>query len=112
MPKYYACNANIPGGEPIEPINRKRVEHGRYWVPDCPDYDSKFGMPNKIKRREAYAGWSCWNCVHLMESSEPFTERKHESYSAQRGSAPPKPKPAAESPTPKPATESPAPKPA
>lgn len=84
MPKHYACNANYPEGEPIEPINRKRVQEGRHYVPDCPDYDPKFGLARRVKLKTVYTGWSCWNCTHLMESSEPFTGPKYESFTAQR----------------------------
>lgn len=83
MPKFYACNANIPAGEPITPINRKRIQQGRYYVPDCADYESKFGLPKRVKLKEVYAGWSCYNCVHLMESTTPFDGPKHTVYTAQ-----------------------------
>jgi len=87
MPKYYACNANIPAGEPITPINRKRIQQGRYYVPDCADYESKFGLRKRVKLKEVYAGWSCFNCVHLLEAAEPFDGPKHTVYSAQLPSA-------------------------
>lgn len=84
MALHYGCNANIPEGEPITPIPRKRVQQGKYFVPDCPDYDSKFGLPKRVKLKAVYAGWSCFNCVHLMESREPFQGPDHQTFSAQQ----------------------------
>ncbi len=96
MALHYGCNANIPEGEPITPIARKRILQGKYFVPDCPDYESKFGLPKKVKIKAVYAGWSCFNCVHLMESREAFQGPGHQTYSAQRAAdwemkAPPTP---------------------
>lgn len=84
MPLYYACNANVPEGEPITPIARKRVQAGKYFVPDCADYRSKFGLPPRVKLKAVYAGWSCYNCSHLLEAKEPFVGPQHSTFSAQR----------------------------
>lgn len=84
MSLYYACNANVPEGEPITPKSRGRVQEGKFFVPDCPDYESKFGLPSKVKLKTVYTGWSCHNCVHLMESREPFQGPGHHTYTAQQ----------------------------
>lgn len=85
MPKYYACDANYPQGEAIEPVNRSRIQEGRYYVPDCPDYDSKFGLARRVKLKAVYAGWSCFNCSHLLEGAEPFSGPRYDLFKAQRG---------------------------
>ena len=83
MPLYHACDANLPEGEAITPIARKRIQDGKYFVPDCPDYDSKFGLPRRIKIKVVYAGWSCFNCKHLLESTTPFSGPQHTEFKAQ-----------------------------
>ena len=83
MPLYHACNANQSEGEPITPVARKRIQEGKYFVPDCPDYHSKFGLPARIKINKVYAGWSCFNCTHLLESTTPFSGPQHNTFSAQ-----------------------------
>ncbi len=67
--KYYYCVANDPDGIEVVPRSLPRVRHGRYWVPDCVDYQSKFNLPRRLKAKEVFAGWSCYNCKFLKETS-------------------------------------------
>ncbi len=69
--KSYYCVANDPDGMEIVPRSLSRVRQGRYWVPDCVDYQTRFNLPRKIKGREVFAGWSCHNCKYLHEKSIP-----------------------------------------
>lgn len=68
MKRYY-CIANNPDGLEIVPRSLSRVQQGKYWVPDCVDYQTRFNLPRKIKYREVFAGWSCHNCKFLSERS-------------------------------------------
>ncbi len=63
--------ANDPDGIEIEPRPLSRVQQGKYWVPDCVDYQTKFRLPRRIKTRDVFAGWNCHNCKHLQERSSP-----------------------------------------
>jgi hypothetical protein len=68
--KKYCCVANDPDGIEIIPRSLSRVRQGRYCVPDCVDYESKFNLPRRIKEKEVFAGWSCFNCRNLKETSD------------------------------------------
>ena len=70
MMRYY-CVANDPDGMEIVPRSLSRMRQGRYWVPDCVDYQTRFNLPRKIKSREVFAGWNCHNCKYLHEKSDP-----------------------------------------
>ncbi len=63
----YCCVANDSEGIEIEPRSLARVRQGRYCVPDCVDYQTRFKLPRRIKAREVFAGWSCHNCKFLRE---------------------------------------------
>jgi hypothetical protein len=65
--KLYYCIANDPDGIEITPRSLSRVRQGRYCVPDCVDYESKFNLPRRVKTKEVYAGWNCHNCKYLKE---------------------------------------------
>ena len=67
--KYYYCVANDPEGIEITPRSLSRVRQGRYCVPDCVDYESRFNLPRRLKAREIYTGWSCHNCKFLKEAT-------------------------------------------
>ena len=67
----YSCIANDPDGLAITPRSLSRVRQGKYCVPDCVDYQTKFNLPRRIKNREVFAGWNCHNCKFLQEKSEP-----------------------------------------
>ena len=54
--KYYYCVANDPEGIEITPRSLLRVRQGRYCVPDCVDYESRFNLPRRLKTKEIYAG--------------------------------------------------------
>jgi len=75
MKRYY-CIANDPDGLEITPRSLARVHQGKYWVPDCVDYQSKFNLPRRIKAREVFAGWSCHNCKSLLEKTDPKKNSK------------------------------------
>ncbi len=65
--KSYYCMANDPDGIEIEPRSLSRVRQGKYWVPDCVDYTTRFKLPRRIKSGDVFAGWSCHNCKFLEE---------------------------------------------
>lgn len=65
--KLYYCIANDPEGIEITPRSLSRIRQGRYCVPDCVDYESKFNLPRRVKTKEVYAGWNCHNCKFLKE---------------------------------------------
>ncbi len=67
----YYCIANDPDGLEITPRPLSRVRQGKYWVPDCVDYQTKFNLPRRLKLKEIFSGWSCYNCKCLQERSEP-----------------------------------------
>jgi hypothetical protein len=67
----YCCTANDPDGLEITPRSLARVRQGRFCVPDCVDYQTRFNLPRRIKAREVFAGWSCYNCKFLLEKSVP-----------------------------------------
>lgn len=67
--KYYYCIANDPEGIAITPRSLSRVRQGKYCVPDCVDYESKYGLPRRVKSKEVYAGWNCHNCRFLKETT-------------------------------------------
>lgn len=67
--KSYYCVANDPEGIEVTPRALSRVRQGKYCVPDCVDYESKFNLPRRVKAKEVFAGWSCYNCKFLRESS-------------------------------------------
>jgi len=69
--KHYYCIANDPDGLEIVPRSLSRTRQGKYWVPDCVDYQAKFKLPRRIKAKEVFAGWSCYNCKFLRETSYP-----------------------------------------
>lgn len=69
--KFYSCIANDPDGVEISPRSLSRVSQGKYCVPDCVDYESKFNLPRRVRAREIFAGWSCHNCKFLKETSKP-----------------------------------------
>jgi len=69
--KHYYCIANDPEGIRITPRSLSRIVQGRYCVPDCVDYESRFNLPRRLKAKEVYAGWSCHNCKFLRESPGP-----------------------------------------
>lgn len=70
MKRYY-CTANDPDGIEIIPRSLSRIKQGRYCVPDCVDYESKFNLPRRVRSKEVYAGWSCYNCRFLKEAATP-----------------------------------------
>jgi nucleoid DNA-binding protein len=65
--KIYFCVANNPDGIEITPRSLFRIRQGKYWVPDCADYQTKFNLPRRLKAKEIFAGWSCYNCKFLKE---------------------------------------------
>ncbi len=67
--KNYFCVANNPEGIEITPRSLSRVAQGKYWVPDCADYQTKFNLPRRLKVKEVFAGWSCFNCKFLKETT-------------------------------------------
>jgi len=67
--KIYHCIANDPDGILITPRSLTRIRQGKYSIPDCVDYESKFGLPRRVKAKEVYTGWSCHNCKHLKETT-------------------------------------------
>lgn len=69
--KNYFCVANNPDGIEITPRSLSRVPQGKYWVPDCADYQTKFNLPRRLKAKEVFAGWSCFNCKFLKETTSP-----------------------------------------
>lgn len=75
MKRYY-CIANDPDGLEIAPRSLARIHQGKYWVPDCVDYQSKFNLPRRIKAKEVFAGWSCHNCKSLREKTDPKKNSK------------------------------------
>lgn len=85
--KYYYCVANNPDGLSIVPRARSRIQQGRYWVPDCVDYQSKFNLPRRIKAREVFAGWSCYNCKFLDEALTPRETPQKEEQAAEKAKA-------------------------
>jgi nucleoid DNA-binding protein len=72
--KIYYCLANNPEGIEIVPHSLSRTRQGKYWVPDCADYQTKFNLPQRLKAKEVFAGWSCYNCKFLKETSSPKEE--------------------------------------
>ena len=71
---FYRCIANDPDGLEITPRSLSRIRQGKYCVPDCVDYQTKFNLPRRIKSREVFAGWNCHNCKFLQENSAPKNE--------------------------------------
>ena len=69
--KHYYCIANDPDGIEVTPRTLSRVAQGKYCIPDCPDYESKFNIPRRIKVKEIYTGWNCHNCKFLEETPTP-----------------------------------------
>lgn len=69
--KHYYCIANGPQGIEITPRTLSRVVQGKYCVPDCVDYESKFNIPRKVRTKEIYTGWNCHNCKFLEETQAP-----------------------------------------
>ena len=72
--KIYFCVANNPDGIEITPRSLSRIQQGKYWVPDCADYQTKFNLPRRLKVKEIFAGWSCFNCRFLKETTPPKKE--------------------------------------
>jgi len=72
--KIYFCVANNPDGIEIVPRSLSRIRQGKYWVPDCADYQTKFNLPRRLKAKEIFAGWSCFNCKFLKETASPKKE--------------------------------------
>jgi len=73
--KSYYCMANDPDGVEIEPRSLSRVRHGKYWIPDCVDYTTRFKLPRRIKSSDVFAGWSCHNC-NFLEERRSVPEKK------------------------------------
>jgi nucleoid DNA-binding protein len=69
--RIYFCVANNPDGIEVVPRSLSRIRQGKYWVPDCADYQTKFNLPRRLKAKEIFAGWSCFNCRFLKEESIP-----------------------------------------
>jgi DNA-binding protein HU-beta len=69
--RHYYCTANDSEGIEITPRTLSRVTQGKYCVPDCVDYESRFNIPRKIKAKEIYTGWNCHNCRFLKETQTP-----------------------------------------
>ncbi len=82
MNRYY-CIANDPDGLEITPRSLSRVRQGKYCVPDCVDYQTRFNLPRRIKAREIFAGWNCHNCKFLQEKSGPKKKSDPEKASKQ-----------------------------
>jgi len=84
--KHYYCIANDPQGIEITPRTLSRVLQGKYCVPDCVDYESKFNIPRKVSAKEIYTGWNCHNCRFLEET---LTRKKTSPDSHPPASTPP-----------------------
>jgi hypothetical protein len=76
--KHYFCIANDPDGIEITPRSLSRVRQGKYCVPDCVDYESKFNLPRRLKTKEVYTGWNCHNCKFLKEKTAGGTLSENE----------------------------------
>ena len=77
--KRYCCTANDPDGMEIVPRSLSRVRQGKYCVPDCVDYQSRFNLPRRIRAREVFGGWNCHNCKFLREDYTPPEDQESES---------------------------------
>ena len=55
-------------GKEITPKAIGKIRKGKFYIPDCPYYESRVGIPKKVKIGEVFTGWHCHNCKNLEVS--------------------------------------------
>lgn len=49
----------------INPRSISKIRKGGYFVPDCPDYESRISLPPRVRLEDVLAGWHCLNCRNM-----------------------------------------------
>ncbi len=55
-------------GKKIEPRAVGKVKHGRFYIPDCADYEPRIKIPVKVRIDEVLTAWNCRNCKKFKPS--------------------------------------------
>ena len=61
----YKCMGKKMQGKEITPGSIGKIRKGAYYIPDCPDYESRINIPKKIHIKDPFTGWNCCNCKNL-----------------------------------------------
>lgn len=61
----FRCIAKMTQGKETIPQAIGKVKQGNFYVPNCPDYESRVNIPKKVKIGEVLTGWHWRNCKNF-----------------------------------------------
>jgi len=65
MDNMFRCMGKTMQTKEITPRALGKIRKGKYFIPDCPDYEPRIDLPKRVNLDEVFTGWNCRNCKNL-----------------------------------------------